>query len=123
MSQPAGHMAAPMMAHSPSGGPLPAMSQGFSGPFNQQVPMYSPNTVHAYPHHGGPPPTQPGSNGYPSPGRGAPMMIHQSSQQGQSAQQMMMFGMSPGQQNQHLYVPHQPGQGMCIAEWNPIDLI
>lgn len=115
MSQPGGHMAAPMMAHNPSGGPLPGMSQGFSGPFNQQMPMYSPNTVHAYPHHGGPPPTQPGSNGYPSPGRGAPMMIHQGSQQGQSAQQMMVFGMNPGQQNQHLYVPHQPGPCTSIT--------
>ena len=111
VSQHGGHITAPMMTHSPSGGHLSSMSQGYGGSFTQQMPVYSPNPVHAYPHHGGPPPPQPGSNGYPSPGRGAPMMIHQGSQQGQPAHQMMMFGMSPGQQTQHLYVPHQPGQG------------
>jgi hypothetical protein len=105
------HMAAPMMAHSPSGGHLTSLPQGLAGPFNQQVPVYSPNPVQAYLHHSGPPPPQPATTGYPSPGRAAPMMIHQGSQPGQPAHQMMMFGVSPGQQSQHLYLAHPPGQG------------
>lgn len=112
VSQHNGHIA-PMMAHSPSGGPLVGLPQGMGSPYSHQ--MYTPNPVHAYPHHAGPPAPQPGSNSFPSPGRAAPMMIHQGSQQGQPAHQMMMFGMSPGQQSQHLYVPQQPGQGTLTS--------
>lgn len=111
VAQHAGHISAPMMAHSPSGGPLMGIPQGIASPYNHHMQMYTPNPMHAYPHHAGPPAPQPGSNSFPSPGRAAPMMIHQGSQQGQPAHQMMMFGMSPGQQSQHLYVPQQPGQG------------
>ena len=103
---------APMMTHSPSGGHMAAgIPQGVGAPYGQPMPVYSPNPVHAYMHPGGPPPPQPGSSGYPSPGRAAPMMIHQGSQPGQPPHQMMMFGMSPGPQSQHLYVSHPPMQG------------
>ena len=108
--QQAAQMGAPMMAHGHSNGPFMGVPQGLGAPFNHQMPMYSPNQVHAYPHHGnGPPP--PGSGGYPSPGRGAPMMMHQGSQPGQPQQPMMMYNMSPGQHGQSMYTPQQPGQG------------
>jgi hypothetical protein len=103
--QQGGQVGAPMMAHGPSGGPF-MIPHGMAVPFGQQMPMYSPGQVHAYPQHGGPPP--PASSGYPSPGRGAPMMMHQGSQQGQAPQQMMMIGMSPGQHVQPIYA--QQGQ-------------
>ncbi|KAI9850032.1 MAG: hypothetical protein M1838_006172 [Thelocarpon superellum] len=109
--QPGGQMGAPMMAHGHSNGPYMGVPQGLASPFNHQMPMYSPNQVHAYPHHGGAPPPPPGSSGYPSPGRAAPMMMHQGSQQGQPPQQMMMYGMSPGPHPQPGYAPPQPGQG------------
>ncbi|KAI9771328.1 MAG: hypothetical protein M1840_002298 [Geoglossum simile] len=111
--QQGGQVGAPMMAtHSHSGGPfmIPHV------PFGQQMQMYSPGQVHAYPQHGPPPP--PGSTGYPSPGRGAPMMMHQGSQQGQPPQQMMMIGMSPGQHVQPIYAP-QPGQIPIIQRGYP----
>ncbi|KAI9835570.1 MAG: hypothetical protein M1819_002021 [Sarea resinae] len=94
-----GHIA-PMMVHQQSGGPFMGVPQGI--PF--QPHMYSPAQAHAYP--GGPPPQ--GTNGYPSPGRGAPMMIHQGSQQGQPPQQMMW--MSPAHHGQPMYAAQQPGQ-------------
>ncbi|KAJ6264337.1 hypothetical protein Dda_0482 [Drechslerella dactyloides] len=59
--------------------------------------MYSPHQMHAYPGQpAGPPP--PPSGGYPSPGRGAPMMMHQSSQQGHQTPvpAPMMLSMSSG---------------------------
>ncbi|KAI9819429.1 MAG: hypothetical protein M1832_003992 [Thelocarpon impressellum] len=108
--QPGGQMGAPMMAHGHSNGPFMGVPQGLGAPFNHQMPMYSPNQVHAYPHHGGAPPPPP-SGGYPSPGRGAPMMMHQGSQPGHPQQQMVMYGMSPGQHHQPIYAPQQPGQG------------
>ncbi|KAH0543836.1 hypothetical protein FGG08_001875 [Glutinoglossum americanum] len=94
--QQGGQVGAPMMAHGPSGGPfmIPHV------PFGQ---MYSPGQVHAYPQHGPPPP--PVSTGYPSPSRGAPMMMHQGSQQGQPS---LMIGMSPGQHVQPIYAPQIP---------------
>lgn len=96
-SGPQAGMGAPMMVQNPSSGPYMGMPQGMS-PYNQQMQMYSPSPSHAYPHV---PPPQPHS-GYPSPSRGAPMMMHQNSQSGQPPQQMMF--MSPGQ-------PGQPGFG------------
>ncbi|KAI9673280.1 MAG: hypothetical protein M1829_004345 [Trizodia sp. TS-e1964] len=105
MPQQGPHMGAPMMMQSPSSGPYLGAPQGLGVQFGQQLPMYSPSPAHVYPHHAGPPPAPPGSTGYPSPGRGAPMMMHQGSQQGQH---MMMYGMSPGQQHgQPLFSPPQ----------------
>ncbi|KAI9796878.1 MAG: hypothetical protein M1833_005927 [Piccolia ochrophora] len=105
-----GQMGAPMMAHMPSNGPFMGMPQGMPTHFQQPMAMYSPNHVQAYPQHGGPPPPPPGSSGYPSPGRGAPMMMHQGSHQGQAQHPVMMYGMSPGQHHQPLYAPQPPNQ-------------
>lgn len=95
---PQGGMGAPMMVQNPSSGPYMGVPQGMA-PYNPQMQMYSPSPAHAYPQHV--PPPQPHS-GYPSPSRGAPMMMHQNSQSGQPPQPMMF--MSPGQ-------PGQPGYG------------
>jgi hypothetical protein len=110
--QQGGQVSATMMAHGPSGGPfmIPHV------PFGQQMQMYPPGQVHTYPQHGPPPP--PGSTGYPSPGRGAPMMMHQGSQQGQPPQ-VMMIGMSPGQHVQPIYAP-QPAQSKSMELHNSL---
>ncbi|KAJ6036160.1 SM domain found in ataxin-2 [Penicillium herquei] len=92
-------MGAPMMVQQPSNGPYMGVPQGMS-PYNPQMQMYSPSPGHAYPQHA---PAQPHS-GYPSPSRGAPMMMHQNSQSGQPPQPMMF--MSPGQPG---YGGQQPG--------------
>ncbi|KAI9678159.1 MAG: hypothetical protein M1817_006104 [Caeruleum heppii] len=113
MSQQNSQMGAPMMAHGPSNGPFMGVPQGLGAPFNHQMPMYSPSQAHAHPQYGGPPPPMPGS-GYPSPGRGAPMMMHQGSQQGQPPQQMMPYGMSPGHQAQPMYGPQHSNQGSSL---------
>ncbi|KAI9376800.1 hypothetical protein BJX61DRAFT_3820 [Aspergillus egyptiacus] len=101
-------MAAPMMVQQPSGGPYMGVPQA---PFTPQMQMYSPNPAHVYPHV---PPPQPHS-GYPSPSRGAPMMMHQNSQPGQPPQHAM-YGQPiyAGQQPGHMppargaYPPQQP---------------
>ncbi|OJD26208.1 hypothetical protein ACJ73_02417 [Blastomyces percursus] len=98
-------MGAPMMVQQPSNGPYAGMPQGMGVPYNPQMPMYSPNAGHAYPQHV-PPPAQPHS-GYPSPSRGAPMMIHQGSQQGHPPQPIMF--MNSSQHGQPVYAPQQPG--------------
>ena len=92
-------MGAPMMVQQPSGGPYMGMPQAMA-PYTPQMQMYSPNPGHAYPA----PPPQPHS-GYPSPSRGAPMMMHQNSQPGQPPQGVMF--MAPAQ---HGYAA-QPGHG------------
>ncbi|KAJ5610838.1 hypothetical protein N7510_007557 [Penicillium lagena] len=94
-------MGAPMMVQQPSNGPYMGVPQNMS-PYNPQMQMYSPSPGHAYPQHA--PPPQPPS-GYPSPSRGAPMMMHQNSQSGQPPQPMMF--MPPGQQQGHM----PPGRG------------
>ncbi|KAJ5684701.1 uncharacterized protein N7477_001046 [Penicillium maclennaniae] len=92
-------MGAPMMMPQASNGSYMGVPQGMS-PYNPQVQMYSPSPAHAYPQHA--PPHQPHS-GYPSPSRGAPMMMHQNSQSGQPPQQMMFMSGQPG------YGAQQPG--------------
>lgn len=96
-------MGAPMMVQQPSSGPYMGGPQGMT-PYAPQMQMYSPNPGHAYPQHA--PPPQPHS-GYPSPSRGAPMMMHQNSQPGQLPQPVMF--MSPGQHGQPVYAAQQPG--------------
>ena len=87
---------APMMVHQNSqGGYMAPMPPGM--PYNQAM-MQSPNPAYAFPQHVAPP--QPHS-GYPSPSRGAPMMLHQGSQQGQHPQQMMY--MNPQHGGQPMY--------------------
>ncbi|KAL3435241.1 hypothetical protein BDV09DRAFT_76007 [Aspergillus tetrazonus] len=97
---PQGAMAAPIMVQQPSGGPYMGVPQA---PFTPQMQMYSPSPAHAYPHV---PPPQP-HGGYPSPSRGAPMMMHQNSQPGQAPQHVMY--MPPGQHQQPVYAGQQPG--------------
>ncbi len=65
-----------MVMHPQGPGPYPPGQMG--GQFVHPQQMYSPQQPHAYIN--GPPP--PGSQGYPSPGRPAPMMMHQGSSQG-----------------------------------------
>ncbi|CAI7654327.1 unnamed protein product [Penicillium manginii] len=92
---------APMMQQ-PSNGPYMGVPQGMS-PYNPQMPMYSPSPGHAYPQHAPPPQSH---SGYPSPSRGAPMMMHQNSQSGQPPQMMFMPSGQPGQAG---YGAQQPG--------------
>lgn len=73
-----GAMGAPMMTQQHSNGSYMAVPQGMTQ-YNGQMPMYSPSPGHVYPHA---PAHQPHS-GFPSPSRGAPMMMHQNSQSGQ----------------------------------------
>lgn len=107
-------MGAPMMVQQPSGGPYMGMPQGMA-PYTPQMQMYSPNPGHAYPA----PPPQPHS-GYPSPSRGAPMMMHQNSQQGQPPQPVMFMG--PGQQGQSVYPPQQPGHSTSERPENSLEV-
>ncbi|GMF69071.1 unnamed protein product [Aspergillus oryzae] len=102
---PQANMGAPMMVQQPSSGPYMGVPQGMA-PYTPQMQMYSPNPGHAYPQHA---PPQPHS-GFPSPSRGAPMMMHQNSQQGQPPQPVMF--MSPGQHGQPVYAAQQPGHSM-----------
>ncbi|KAJ5297877.1 hypothetical protein N7508_008126 [Penicillium antarcticum] len=93
---------APMMVQQPSNGPFMGVPQGM-GPYNQQMPMYSPSPAHAYPHAPAPQP----HSGYPSPSRGAPMMMHQNSQSGQPPQPMMyMPGHMPPNRGNYPQQPH-----------------
>ena len=90
-------LAAPMMVQQSSQGNF-VSPHSMSIPFNPQVPMYPPGQPPAY---GGQ--TQPPS-GYPSPGRGAPMMMHQGSHQGQQPQ---MYA-TPGQYGPPVYAQQPP---------------
>jgi hypothetical protein len=92
------------------GGPM-MFPQGGPGPF------MPPN---------GHPPPMPGVNGYPSPGRSAPMMMSQGSQQGhQQPMYGMNPGMSPGPQYgavAPIYAPQPPGQSK--SSWHtPIHVL
>ncbi|KAF4631935.1 hypothetical protein G7Y89_g6191 [Cudoniella acicularis] len=102
------HMGPTIMMQNPTNGFM--TSQGMApGP---QI-MYPQNGQGHFmpPGNGHPPPAMPGVNGYPSPGRSAPMMMSQGSQQGH--QQPPMFGgmapgMSPGPQYGTPMYPQQP---------------
>ena len=74
-------MAAPMMVPQASNGPY------MTGPqqFNPQMQMYSPNPGYVHPQQNG---------GYSSPGRMAPMMMQQGSQQSHHQAPSMMYSMS-----------------------------
>ena len=91
-------LGAPMMVQQSSSGGFISTPHGMAVPFNPQMQMYP----------AGQPPTfgglsQPPS-GYPSPGRGAPMMVHQGSHHGQPPPMYM----NPGQFAQPVYA-QQPG--------------
>ena len=110
MPPPGAHLGAPLMVHQQSNGSFMNMPPAMAVPFNPQMHMYSPGQGHAVPQYGGPP--QPPSN-YPSPGRGAPLMIHQGSQQGQHPQQVMFMG--PGHHGQPMYAQQAPQQSKSIS--------
>jgi hypothetical protein len=103
MPQQAANMGTPMMMHGPAGGFIPG-PQGMVAPA-PQMQMYPAGQAHFMPQgnvHASPMM----ANGYPSPGRGAPMMVSQGSQQGQP-----VYGMSPAMQfGQPIYAQQQPGQ-------------
>ena len=71
---------------------------GMGMPFNPQMPIYPPGQPVNYAGQSQPP------SGYPSPGRGAPMMVQQGSHQGQHPPMYM----SPGQYGQPMYAQQQP---------------
>ncbi|KAL8953189.1 MAG: hypothetical protein Q9222_000924 [Ikaeria aurantiellina] len=91
-------LTAPMMVQQSSQGGYMGPPHGMALPFNPQIPMYPPGQQAGY--NG---PSQP-SNNFPSPGRGAPMMMHQGSHQGQHQPVFM----SPGQFPQPVYAQQQP---------------
>ena len=92
------HLAAPMMVQQPSNGAYMGIPQPMGIPFNPQMPMYPGSAPQVY---GAP--SQPPS-GYPSPGRAAPMMVHQGSHQGQHPPMYM----NPTQYVQPIYAQQQP---------------
>jgi hypothetical protein len=85
----------PMMMHGPPQ-PVAYPPGSMGGQFvHPQQQMYSPQQPQAYMNSG---PAPPPSQGYPSPGRPAPMMMHQGSSQGTpGGAQMMPYGMPAGQ--------------------------
>ncbi|EHL03698.1 hypothetical protein M7I_0344 [Glarea lozoyensis 74030] len=101
------HMGPTIMMQNPTNGFM--TSQGMApGP---QM-MYPPGQQGHFIPQGNGPPIMP-VNGYPSPGRGAPMMMSQGSQQGH--QQPPMFGVNPGmspgpQYGQPVYAQAPPNQ-------------
>lgn len=110
MSAQAAPLAAPMMVQQSSQGGYMGPPHGMALPFNPQMPMYPPGQPTAYNGSSQPP------NNFPSPSRGAPMMMHQGSHQGQ---QPPMF-MGPGQQfgqpvyAQSQYTQQQPSHGKSL---------
>ena len=83
------HMGPAIMMQNPANGFM--TSQGMApGP---QIMYPQGGQGHFIPPGNGHPPAMPGVNGYPSPGRSAPMMMNQGSQQGH---QQPMYGMNPG---------------------------
>lgn len=77
-----GQMTAPMMVQQQSNGPYMNNPQQFAPQMGQ---MYSPNPSYAHPQQNG---------GFSSPGRMAPMMMQQGSQQGHPQAPNMMYSMS-----------------------------
>ena len=98
MAPQSGHLAAPMVVQQPSGSNFMGMPQPMAVPLNPQIGIY-PGT--APPAYNGP--SQPPS-GYPSPGRGAPMMMHQGSHQGQHPPMYM----TASQYGQPIYAQQAP---------------
>ena len=90
-------LAAPMMVQQSSQNGFMAPSHGMAVPFNPQVSMYPPGQTPSYGGQSQPP------SGFPSPGRGAPMMMHQGSHQGQQP-----IYMNPNQYGQPVYAQQQP---------------
>ncbi|PBP21979.1 LsmAD domain-containing protein [Diplocarpon rosae] len=89
---------------------------------------YPPNAQGFMPPNNGMPPQLPGVNGFPSPGRGPPIMMNSNSQQGHHQQQPMYMnpGMSPNPQYNHpapMYNNQQPpGQMQQMRGYGPNQL-
>lgn len=98
------HMGPAIMMQNPTNGFM--TSQGMA-PGPQMI--YPPGAQGHFIPPNGHPPAMPGANGYPSPGRTAPMMMsNQGSQQGH---QQPIYGMSPGPQyGTPIYAQQQPNQ-------------
>lgn len=96
-------LGAPMMVQQSSQGGYMGPPHGMAVPFNPQMPMYAPGQPAGY--NG---PSQP--NSFPSPGRGAPMMMHQGSHQGQHQQVFM----NPGQYGQPVYAQQPPSNSKFL---------
>lgn len=91
-----------MMTNQPSNGPYMGM------PANPQMQMYPGAPGSGFSQYPGQMPQGPGGNGYPnSPRVGAPMMVHQGSQQGHQQQQMMY--MQHGAQGPPMFAQVPPG--------------
>ncbi|KAL8674929.1 MAG: hypothetical protein Q9168_000632 [Polycauliona sp. 1 TL-2023] len=91
-------LGAPMMVQQSSQGSYMGPPHGMPVHFNPQMHMYPPGQPAGF--NG---PTQP--NNFPSPGRGAPMMMHQGSHQGQQHSQAFI---NPGQYGQPIYAQQPP---------------
>jgi hypothetical protein len=97
---------APMMVQQPSAGGYMVHPQQLAMPYNPQMAMYPGAAPQPY----GVPS---GSNsGYPSPSRGAPMMMHQNSHQGQPVY------MTPTQYGQPVYAQQPPAHSKFIQSLN-----
>ncbi|KAL8728979.1 MAG: hypothetical protein Q9166_005074 [cf. Caloplaca sp. 2 TL-2023] len=94
-------LGAPMMVQQSSQGGYMGPPHGMAVHFNPQMPMYTSGQPAGY--NG---PSQP--NNFPSPGRGAPMMMHQASHQGQHSQVFV----NPSQYGQPVYAQQPPPNTM-----------
>lgn len=102
-------LAAPMMLQQSSQGGFVAPSHGMGMPFNPQIPLYPPGQPPAYSGQSQPP------SGYPSPGRAAPMMMHQGSHQGSHQGQQPQMYSNSGQYGPPVYA-QQPPQHSKLAK-------
>lgn len=107
--------ASPMIMHGPQ--PVPYPPGQMNGQFVHPQ-IYSPQQPQAYLNNGHPPP---GSQGYPSPGRPATMMMHQGSSQGTPSGPQMMppYGMQPGQNGPMYGAQVQPPQSELLPTGPP----
>ena len=99
------HLTAPIMVQQPSNGGLMGLQQPMQLPFNPQMTIYPGGNPQPYGM-----PSQ-SSNGFPSPGRGAPMMIPQSSQQGHH----QSLYMAPSQYAQPMYAQQPPAHSKFVT--------
>ena len=104
------HLAAPIMVQQQSNGGLMGLQQPMQIPFNPQMAIYPGGIPQPYGM-----PAQP-ANGFPSPGRGAPMMVPQGSQHGHHPH----FYMTPGQYPQPIYAQQAPAHSKFLSIFKSI---